>query len=133
MDLGDKLLLSPFREVPEAPCDQPVFIRMPNIDTLFVAVFMESHGRSAEELLEESMEECGVEEYKIKQVDDVEEFIESVCSQGCRIMLNPYRTDAGTTRWTELENGDLFKRFTEERQDTYEYRRQSDAARKPLQ
>jgi hypothetical protein len=127
MDLGDKLLLSPFREVPGAPCDQPVFIQMPNIQTMFVAVF------DSEDKLRQSMEECGVTDYKIKKVDDAEEFIESVCSQGCRIMFNPYRTDRGTTRWTELENDDLFKRFAEERQETYEYRRQTDAARKPLQ
>lgn len=133
MDLSSELLLSPFREVDGAPCDQPVFIQMPNIETLFVAVFAGVNGRTAEELLEESMKECGIEEYKIKQVEGVTEFIESVCSQGYRIMLNPYRTDAGTTRWAELENDDLFKRFAEERQETYEYRRQTDAARKPLQ
>jgi hypothetical protein len=123
MDLSGKTFLSPFQEVPAAPCDQPVFIQMPNIETLFVAVFDD------EDKLHKSMEEVGITDYKIKQVTDVKDFIESVCSQGCRIMLNPWRTDNGTTRWTELENDDLFKRFAEERQETYEYRRQTDAAR----
>jgi hypothetical protein len=89
------LLLSPFREVPEAPCDQPVLMQTPNEQ--FVMVF------SSEEKLRTEMKIVGVTNYKIKQVNDEKDFIQSCRGQGVRIALDVSVDVVGNkTRWTEL-------------------------------
>ncbi len=93
------ILLSPFRAVPDAPCDQPVFIQMPDVNIRFVAVF------DSEDKLHASMKHCHVVNYKLKQVDNIDEFVGSIQEYGLRVMLNPTPTSRGTTRWTELFAG----------------------------
>ncbi len=39
---------------------------------------------------------------KVKQITDGRECLESVLGYGLRVMLDPYVTDHGTTRWTEV-------------------------------
>jgi hypothetical protein len=78
--------------------DQPCYMEMPDVpNTVFLPIFSDVDD------LKKAMELIGIEEYKIKHVDDGKEFTESVLGTGiCRIMLNPRRTERGTTRWTEV-------------------------------
>ena len=90
-------MFSPFREAAGAPMDQPVLINPPGqADPLFVMTF------SSVEKLEAWMKVINVTDYKIKQVDDPGDFIESVVTDNSlRIMHDPY-VHNGNTRWTEL-------------------------------
>ncbi|MHA1948225.1 MAG: hypothetical protein ACW99G_02515 [Candidatus Thorarchaeota archaeon] len=88
-------LLIPYRSSPIFGT-QPVFVNMPNIPGQFVPFF------STKEKLESGMSDLGIEDYDIKMVTDKEECVESVISQGFRIMLDPYVVDGVKTRWTEL-------------------------------
>jgi hypothetical protein len=76
---------------------QPVVARMQNIHSFFVVVF------SSEEKLREAMKflHPGAS-YKIKHIDDGEDFCESVWEQGIRIMRDPYIVDGCKTHWTEV-------------------------------
>lgn len=89
------LLLSPFQEVPSAPCDQPVLIGVSEATQKFVAVFDD------ENELEALMLAIGVGDYKIKRVTDVNDFVASIVEQGLRVMLNPH-FHGDRVRWTEL-------------------------------
>lgn len=88
-----KPLLTAFREVPGAPCDQPVILYLQ--EQPFVAVFDD------EEKLREQMKLANAGEYKIKMLTDLEEFLVSVTEAGIRVMYNPYPHN-GNMRWTEL-------------------------------
>lgn len=90
-----KPLLSAFREVPEAPCDQPVFLRLQ--DGFFIAVFDD------EDKLHEQMKLAQAPDYKIKVITDLDEFMDSFSGTGVRVMFNPYHKD-GKMRWKELRH-----------------------------
>lgn len=81
--------------------DQPVFITLPNMNALWCVVFSEV------DALKASMDFMGIEEYKIKQVQDGQEFAESLLASGkVRLMLDPrVDTTEGKTKWTEIVLG----------------------------
>ena len=84
--------LTPFKQN-----GQPHLIQMPGNPHFWLAVF------SSLVRLEESCAELGFVGYRIKQIDDGRDFIESVMEGGVRIMLDPYRvTSENKTRWTEI-------------------------------
>lgn len=76
--------------------EQPILIRMPNINSYFVAVF------STVEKLEEEMIRLGIKDYKIKYITNTMEFASSIFEENVRIMLDPYGTDHNTTKWIEV-------------------------------
>lgn len=112
------LLLSPFRQVPGAPCDQPVLLAVPDATQKFVAIF------TVLEELEATMMILGIADYKIKEVTDVNDFVASIVEQDCRVMLDPH-LHGEKVRWTELipidQNG-----LTPEQQISRNRRIQSD-------
>lgn len=108
-----KPLVSPFREIPGAPCDQPVILHLQ--DQQFVAVFDD------ESKLREQMELAQAGEFKIKVITDLNEFLTSVIEAGLRVMYNPYPHN-GNMRWTELTLDDL----TEAQKVSQEQRKQSE-------
>ena len=80
--------------------DQPWLIQMPNNPSYWLAVF------SSVEKLEESCADLGIRDYKIKQITDGRDFVESIIEQGVRIMLDPYAVRSeNKTRWTEVVLG----------------------------
>ena len=89
--------LSPFRQD-----NQPHLVEMPMDKYLWATVF------SDVEKLKESCKFLGVFNYKIKQIEDGEDFANSLFEHNIRIMLNPYIiNDNGIykTRWTEIQKG----------------------------
>jgi len=76
---------------------------MPGTDEHFLLVF------TTEEKLHLGIKEMGYDgEYKIKQITDIDDFLDSLRGQGVRVMLDPYIVDGEKTRWTELvEKSDL--------------------------
>lgn len=77
--------------------DQPVLIALQGTSDLFVPVF------STIEKLQAFMSELAVKIHydKIKQVMNGREFADSVLLHA-RIAIDPYVTDAGRLRWTEI-------------------------------
>jgi len=57
------------------------------------------------EELEATMIILGIGDYKVKQVNDLNEFVASIVEQGCRVMLDPHLHDE-KVRWTELISED---------------------------
>lgn len=57
---------------------------------------------SEKEKLETSMKDLKIEEYDIKQIDNGAEFLESVIPH-FRVVLNPYITPEGNTRFTNIQ------------------------------
>jgi len=55
----------------------------------------------------------GITGYKIDIVTDSFSFLESIFEAGRRIMLNPYRTERNTTRWTEVTKAEYVKKADE--------------------
>lgn len=91
--------LSPFRPSGRLGIpDQPVYITLPNTDALWCVVFSDA------DALRASMKFMGIEEYKIKEVKDGQEFAESLLASGqVRLMLDPrVDTTEGKTKWTEI-------------------------------
>ena len=106
-------LFSAFREVPGAPCDQPVILHLQNQQ--FVAVFND------ETKLREQMQLANAGEIKVKVLTDLRDFLVSVIEAGLRVMYNPYPHN-GNMRWTELVLDDL----TEDQKASQEQRKQSE-------
>ena len=83
--------LLPWRKDIEQPC----LILIENIE--FIAVF------STKEKLDAHLERCKYSvETSIKQIDNTDEFLESVLPF-YRVALDPYPTERMTTRFTELK------------------------------
>jgi hypothetical protein len=76
--------------------NQPVLVKMPEVETFFVLVF------STVEKLEAEMKRIGIDDYKIKHIEDGVEFCESVWEAGVRIMRDPYIVEGSRTHWTEV-------------------------------
>jgi len=75
--------------------NQPCRIEIEN--TEFIAVF------SSMDKLEEHLLWCAYGfEVSVKQIDDTDEFLDSVIPF-CRVALDPHATEKMTTRWTELK------------------------------
>ena len=108
-----KPLLMAFREVPGAPCDQPVILYLQ--EWPFVAIFDD------EDKLHEQMLLAKTGEYKIKLITDLDDFIISVIESGVRVMYNPYPHN-GNMRWTEL--------FAPGQEELTEYQKASQEQRK---
>lgn len=84
--------LSPFRQN-----GQPWLIQLPDNPSYWVAVY------TTEEKLRAGCIDLNIHDYKIKQVTDGIDFIDSICSVGIRVMLNPYSVrEENKTRWTEI-------------------------------
>lgn len=83
------------------PCelnDEPFLVQLPGEPAKFVIVF------SDVEKLREQMRFLAPDmEYKIKHIDDQQEFCESIWEHGLRIMSDPSADpQTGTTRWVEV-------------------------------
>lgn len=90
--------LSPFREN-----NQPWLIQLPENPHYWVAIY------SDEDKLRIGCADLGIGEgeYKIKQITDGVEFLDSILSAGVRVMLNPYSLRSeNKTRWTEIIAGE---------------------------
>lgn len=104
---GEKLLSSQLRAVkvtgflsPFRHNDQPWVLKMPNNPSCWIAIF------SSVEKLEEACADLNIRDYKIKQITDGRDFVESIIEQGVRIMLDPYAIRSeNKTRWTEVVMG----------------------------
>lgn len=84
--------LSPFHEN-----GQPWLIQLPNNPSHWVAVY------STEEKLRQGCIDLNILDYRIKQITDGIDFLNSICSSGVRVMLNPYSIlEENKTRWTEI-------------------------------
>ena len=75
-------------------CEQPVLVFIEQIP--FLPIF------TTEARLRQTMQDIGISDYKIKQIEDGREFLESVIDQ-IRIASDPWITDRGTTRFTEVK------------------------------
>lgn len=76
---------------------QPVMMEFGDSEDKFVFIFSDM------EKLREAMVDISYD--SVKQIDDGPEFVRSVLPQA-RIALDPWKTDQGTTRWTEVLPGD---------------------------
>lgn len=65
-------------------------------DTIFICIF------STKEKLETSMKEMNIDQYKIKEITDGPDFLDSV--KEYRVMLDPWITERMTTRFTEIKH-----------------------------
>ena len=79
----------------------PVMLNMPMSDFLYLPCF------STEKKLEGCLERAGISWRSIKHIDDGREFVESVPRtdgvQEIKIILDPYWTEKGTVRFTEVK------------------------------
>ena len=73
--------------------EQPVILTLDGAD--FVPVF------STEDKLHTAMGLCGIDHYRVKQIEDHAEFLVSVAGS-VRVMADPWATERGTTRFTEI-------------------------------
>jgi len=87
IDLKDKLIAVYIDD------DQPVLFYLGG--TFFLPLF------STPEKLVEAMAIAGVKAFHVKTITDHDDFLDSVAGQ-VRLMLDPWRTEHGTTRFTEL-------------------------------
>lgn len=74
---------------------QPWLIQRSKDSDYFVAVF------ATEQLLKVGCVDFGIGDYKIKQITNGIDFLESIKNANCRVMLNPYNL-RNKTRWTEF-------------------------------
>lgn len=84
--------LSPFKEN-----GQPWLVQLPGNPSYWVAVY------TTEEKLRAGCVDLNIQNYRIKEVTDGVDFLDSICSAGIRVMLNPYSIRSeNKTRWTEI-------------------------------
>jgi hypothetical protein len=70
---------------------------MPDNPHYWIPVF------STQEKLEKSCAELSIVDYKIKQITDGYDFLDSLREQNVRVMLDPYAViSENKTRWTEI-------------------------------
>ena len=75
----------------------PVFLRMPMSEHLYLPCF------STETKLTQCLERAGIAWKNIKHIDDGQEFLKSFPCQEIKIIIDPYWTDKGTVRFTEVK------------------------------
>lgn len=71
----------------------PVLFKLEDVE--FLPIF------STPEKFEWAMRFAKIQRYKIQIITDHNDFMDSVAGK-IRLMLDPWHTDHGTTRWTEL-------------------------------
>jgi hypothetical protein len=84
--------------VPFLENGQPCLITPPDHSNFWVAIF------STVDKLEESCAEFKIPKYKVKQISDGNEFLQSIFDAKIRVMLDPYLMKSeNKTRWTEVK------------------------------
>lgn len=77
--------------------EQPHIITLPENSAIWITVF------SSVDKLEEFCADAKITEYKIKQITDGRDFVQSLAEQGVRVMLDPFAMRSeNKTRWTEV-------------------------------
>lgn len=101
LDLVDMNILLPWID------NQPFVISFVGSDIKYVMAFSTPEKLLAHMTLpttqEVLQERYGHTNYNIKQAEDIRETLASIWEQGLEIMLDPWHTDQGKTRFTQLQ------------------------------